>query len=124
MENLVRLRLQRFGMSIDDFGVGQSSLRQLRDIPFTELKIDRSYVSGARNNQIIRPILEGSLAMARGMAMSSVAEGIETEDDWNLLRQLGCNVAQGYFVSPPVLSEQISEWAAKWEPRRRTLVAG
>jgi EAL domain-containing protein (putative c-di-GMP-specific phosphodiesterase class I)/CheY-like chemotaxis protein len=124
LENLVRLRLQRFGMSIDDFGVGQSSLRQLRDIPFTELKIDRSYVSGARNNQIIRPILEGSLAMSRGMAMSSVAEGVETEDDWNLLRQLGCNIAQGFFVGPPMLAEQLSEWVAQWDARRRALVAG
>jgi EAL domain-containing protein (putative c-di-GMP-specific phosphodiesterase class I) len=62
--------------------------------------------------------------MARGMAMSSVAEGVETEEDWNLLRQLGCNVAQGYFVSPPILPEQMTEWAANWDSRRRTLVAG
>jgi EAL domain-containing protein (putative c-di-GMP-specific phosphodiesterase class I) len=124
LENLVRLRLQRFGMSIDDFGVGQSSLVQLRDIPFTELKIDRSYVSGARNNQIIRPILEGSLAMSRGMAMTSVAEGVETEDDWKLLRQLGCNTAQGFFVCPPILAEQLPEWVAQWDTRRRALIAG
>ncbi len=83
LENLVRLRLHRFQLSIDDFGTGHSSLTQLRDLPFTELKVDRGSVSGARSNQIIRPILEGSIGMAKRLRMSIVAESVETEDDSN-----------------------------------------
>ena len=81
LENLVRLRMQRFGLSIDDFGTGHSSLAQLRDVPFTELKIDRGFVRGARHNQVIRPILEASVGIAKRLAMQSVGEGVETEDD-------------------------------------------
>ncbi|MES1264466.1 MAG: EAL domain-containing protein, partial [Variovorax sp.] len=65
LESLVRLRLLRFKLSIDDFGTGHSSLAQLRDVPFTELKIDKGFVHGARRNQIIRPMLDGSLGIAK-----------------------------------------------------------
>jgi EAL domain-containing protein (putative c-di-GMP-specific phosphodiesterase class I) len=80
LTNLVRLRMQRFGLSIDDFGTGHSSLAQLRDVPFTELKVDRGFVHGARHNPVIRPMLEGSVGIAKRLGMISVAEGVETED--------------------------------------------
>jgi EAL domain-containing protein (putative c-di-GMP-specific phosphodiesterase class I)/ActR/RegA family two-component response regulator len=123
LESLVRLRLKRFGLSIDDFGTGHSSLAQLRDVPFTELKIDRSFVQGARNNQIIRPILEGSVGLARRLGMQSVAEGVETEDDWRLLREIGCDLAQGYFIGRPMFSSRMQEWVEDWQARRAPLVA-
>lgn len=122
LESLVRLRLQRFGLSIDDFGTGHSSLAQLRDVPFTELKIDRGFVHGARNNQIIRPMLEGSIGIAKRLGMQSVAEGVETEDDWHLLREIGCDLAQGYFIGRPAAASQLPEWIASWEARRAQLV--
>jgi EAL domain-containing protein (putative c-di-GMP-specific phosphodiesterase class I)/ActR/RegA family two-component response regulator len=122
LESLVRLRMQRFGLSIDDFGTGHSSLVQLRDVPFTELKIDRGFVHGARNNQIIRPILEGSIGIAKRMGMQSVAEGVETEDDWNLLREIGCDLAQGWFIGRPMPPDQVQQWIEQWEPRRGQLV--
>jgi EAL domain-containing protein (putative c-di-GMP-specific phosphodiesterase class I)/FixJ family two-component response regulator len=118
LESLVRLRLQRFKLSIDDFGTGHSSLAQLRDVPFTELKIDRGFVHGARSNQIIRPILEGSIGIAKRLGMLCVAEGIETEQDWQLLRELGCDVAQGYFISRPMSAARFPEWVVAWEGRR------
>ena len=123
MANLVRLRLQHFSLSIDDFGVGHSSLGQLRDVPFDELKIDRGFVTGARDNRIVRPILEGSIEIARRMGMTSVAEGVETEDDWRLVRELGCDRAQGYFIGRPMPPEGFWNWLLGWEARRASLCA-
>ena len=123
LENLVRLRLRRFELSIDDFGTGHSSLAQLRDVPFTELKVDRSFVRGARHNQITRPMLEGSLGLARKLGMRSVAEGVETEDDWKLLRELDCDLAQGWFVGRPMAASQLTAWMQAWELRCQRLMA-
>ena len=122
LENLVRLRMQHFNLSIDDFGIGHSSLAQLRDVPFNELKIDRGFVTGARNNQVVRPILEGGLAIAKLMHMTSVAEGVESEDDWHLIRELEGDLAQGYFIGRPMAAELIWSWFALWEERRAHLV--
>jgi EAL domain-containing protein (putative c-di-GMP-specific phosphodiesterase class I) len=123
LANLVRLRLQHFSLSIDDFGIGHSSLGQLRDVPFDELKIDRGFVTGARENRIVLPILEGSLEIARRMGMTSVAEGVETEDDWRLVRELGCDRAQGYFIGRPMPPEGFWDWLVGWEARRAWLCA-
>jgi EAL domain-containing protein (putative c-di-GMP-specific phosphodiesterase class I) len=123
LESLVRLRLEGFGLSIDDFGTGHSSLVQLRDVPFTELKVDRGFVLNARHNQIIRPILEGSIGIAKRMGMQSVAEGVESEDDWHLLRGLGCDFAQGFFIARPMPADEVREWLASWEGRRGSLAA-
>jgi EAL domain-containing protein (putative c-di-GMP-specific phosphodiesterase class I) len=110
-----------FNLSIDDFGTGHSSLAQLRDVPFTELKIDRSFVSGARGSQVVRPILEGSLAITSRLGMKSVAEGIETANDWLLLRELGCDFAQGYFIGRPMIGDSLWNWLSTWQGRVRDL---
>ncbi|MBC7994674.1 MAG: EAL domain-containing response regulator [Rhizobacter sp.] len=123
LETLVRLRMQRFGLSIDDFGTGHSSLAQLRDVPFTELKIDRGFVHGARENQLIRPMLEGSIGIAQRLGLQAVAEGVETEDDWSLLREIGCDIAQGYFIGRPMPSEGLRAWLADWMLKRSRLIA-
>lgn len=123
LETLVRLRMQRFGLSIDDFGTGHSSLAQLRDVPFTELKIDRGFVHGARENQLIRPMLEGSLGMAQRLGLQTVAEGVETEDDWALLREIGCDIAQGYFIGRPMPGDRLHTWLVDWELKRPRLIA-
>jgi len=102
LENLARLRLRGFGLAIDDFGTGFSSIQQLARIAFTELKIDRSFVSGMVEKRESRAIIEASIDMARRLGISSVAEGIETQAEWNLLRDAGCNTGQGYFISRPV----------------------
>jgi EAL domain-containing protein (putative c-di-GMP-specific phosphodiesterase class I)/ActR/RegA family two-component response regulator len=123
LETLVRLRMLRFGLSIDDFGTGHSSLAQLRDVPFTELKIDRGFVHGARENLLIRPMLEGSVGIAQRLGLQTVAEGVETEDDWMFLREIGCDVAQGYFIGRPMPAERLQDWLAAWEARQPRLVA-
>jgi EAL domain-containing protein (putative c-di-GMP-specific phosphodiesterase class I)/ActR/RegA family two-component response regulator len=114
LENLVRLRMQRFGLSIDDFGTGHSSLAQLRDVPFTELKVDSSFVKGARHSPSNRPILEGSIGIAKRLGMQSVAEGVENEDDWHLLREIGCDLAQGYFIGAPMAPADFPGWLESW----------
>lgn len=114
LESLVRLRMAGFGLAIDDFGTGHSSLVQLRDVPFTELKIDRSFVRDARRNVVVRPILEGSIIIARRLGMQSVAEGVEDDDDWQLLQELGCDHAQGWLVGRPMAAAQLPVWLRTW----------
>lgn len=124
LDILTRLRLKRIGLSIDDFGTGHSSLAQLRDIPFTELKIDRGFVHGAARDPSLRAIVEASLGMARQLDMTVVAEGVESREDWDFLRAKGCGFAQGWFVARAMPPEQIPDWVAEWELRRPTLVGG
>ena len=121
LETLVRLRLLRFRLSIDDFGTGHSSLAQLRDVPFTELKIDRGFVHGARSNQNIRPILEGSIGIAKRLGLVCVAEGIETAEDFEFLREIGCDVGQGYFIAKPMAVASLPAWISEWRGRQRRL---
>jgi EAL domain-containing protein (putative c-di-GMP-specific phosphodiesterase class I) len=114
LETLARLRLRGFGLSIDDFGTGYSSMQQLSRISFTELKIDRSFVRGAASRSHLRTILEGSLTLARNLRLKSVAEGVETQEDWDLLRDLGCDEAQGYFIARPMPADAFLDWHASW----------
>lgn len=121
LDVLTRIRLKHIGLSIDDFGTGHSSLAQLRDIPFDELKIDRRFVHFAHADGASRTILEASLGIARQLGMRSVAEGIELQADWELLRELGCDVAQGYFIGRPMSPVAFDTWRTEWEARRETL---
>ena len=122
LDILTRLRLKRIGLSIDDFGTGHSSLAQLRDIPFDELKLDRSFVFGVARDPALRAIVEATLAMAHDLGLKSVAEGVEVRADWDVLRALGCDVAQGYLIALPMPGDDLPAWATAWEPRRRTLL--
>jgi EAL domain-containing protein (putative c-di-GMP-specific phosphodiesterase class I)/CheY-like chemotaxis protein len=120
LEILTRLRLKRFRLSIDDFGTGHSSLAQLRDIPFDELKIDQGFVHGAWRDETLRAMYEASLSLARQLGMEVVAEGVADRDDWNFLQKTGCDLAQGMFVSRPVQAEDLPDWIQKWRERVRT----
>jgi EAL domain-containing protein (putative c-di-GMP-specific phosphodiesterase class I)/AmiR/NasT family two-component response regulator len=111
LENLTRLRMKGFGLSIDDYGTGYSSMQQLTRIAFTEIKIDQSFVSHAASQHAARVILESSLDMARKLNIISVAEGVETQRDWDLLCQLGCDLAQGYFIAKPMAAAEFQIWA-------------
>ncbi|KXS31862.1 MAG: histidine kinase [Candidatus Gallionella acididurans] len=117
LETLTRLRLKRFWVSIDDFGTGHSSLAQLRDIPFDELKIDQSFVHGAWANETLRAMYDASLGLARQLGMEVVAEGVEDRDDWDLLRNTGCDLAQGYFIARPMAAADLPGWIQVWQVR-------
>jgi EAL domain-containing protein (putative c-di-GMP-specific phosphodiesterase class I)/FixJ family two-component response regulator len=111
LENLSRLRMKGFGLSIDDYGTGYSSLQQLARIAFTEIKLDQSFIRSAATQQAARIILESSIDMAKKLGIVTVAEGIETEKDWDLLRELGCDLAQGYLIAKPLESSEFLAWA-------------
>lgn len=116
-EILSRLRLKRFHISIDDFGTGHSSLSQLRDIPFNELKIDQSFVHGAWTNETLRAMYDASLGLGRQLGMEVVAEGVEERDDWDLLCRTGCDLAQGYFIARPMPADDLPSWIKVWQER-------
>lgn len=107
---LSRLRLKGFGLSIDDYGTGFSSMQQLARIPFTELKIDRSFVDGAHERKNLRVILQSALDMAKRLELVTVAEGVETMEDWRLLQDFGCNIAQGYLIAKPMPANELPLW--------------
>lgn len=123
LDILTRLRLKHIGLSIDDFGTGHSSLAQLRDVPFDELKIDQQFVRGVHADRTNRAIVEANVLMAHQLGMRAVAEGVEDREDWELVRGLGCDLAQGYFIARPMPGDAIVEWMKTWEPRRSSLIA-
>ncbi|HAT1658442.1 TPA: EAL domain-containing response regulator [Legionella pneumophila] len=114
LENLSRIRMKGFGLSIDDYGTGYSTIQQLMRIAYTELKIDQSFVTNAILNESTRVIVSSSLEMAKKLKLTSVAEGVETIEDWNYLLELGCDLAQGYFIAQPMPAEEFYKWAIEW----------
>ena len=100
LEILSRLRLKRIGLSIDDFGTGHSSLAQLRDFPFDELKLDRSFIHGVAENPALRAIVDATLTMTAQLGMKSVAEGIEDRQDWDYLSGGRLRHCPGLFHRP------------------------
>lgn len=116
LETLARLRIRGFGLSIDDYGTGYSSMQQLSRIAFTELKIDQSFVMSALDVEADRVILESCVEMARRLKVRSVAEGVESRAHWDLLLSLGCDIAQGYFIAEPMSAGDFEKWAAHWTP--------
>ena len=110
LENLTRLRMNGFELSIDDLGTAASSIQQLSHIAFTELKIDRSFVAKASTEKTAMDVLKASLDIARQLKIKAVAEGVETLQEWNLLRELGCNVAQGHFIAEPMEARSYVAW--------------
>ena len=115
LEILSRLRLKRFRLSIDDFGIGNSSLAQLRDLPFDELKIDQSFVHGAWSNEKLRAMFDHSLGLAKQLGMSVVAEGVEDQADWSFVRKTACDIAQGYFIAKPMPAADLPDWIQSWQ---------
>ena len=110
LDILTRLRLKGPTLSIDDFGTGYASMEHLKEMPFEELKIDRAFVNGACKDDTARAILESSIFLAKQLNMATVAEGVETSNDWDLVTALGCDVIQGYYVAPPMDIEKFNSW--------------
>jgi EAL domain-containing protein (putative c-di-GMP-specific phosphodiesterase class I)/ActR/RegA family two-component response regulator len=110
LDVLTRLRLKGFGLSIDDFGIGYSSFEQLGRIPFTEMKLDRSFVNRGIQDSAARAILESSMAMAQKLSLSTVAEGVETEEELAMMREMGCGSVQGFLIAQPMPVEDLIHW--------------
>jgi len=114
LEILTRLRLKGLELSIDDFGTGHSSMEQLKRISFTELKIDRAFVNGATHDKTARSILESSVTLAKALGMTTVAEGVEDQEDWDIVASLGVDLIQGYFVCRPLPGPDLQDWLSEW----------
>nr|AGU10090.1 EAL domain [uncultured organism] len=114
IERLVRLRMMGFGLAIDDYGTGRSNLQLLARIPFTELKIDRSFVDGASKRRPLGTVLKSCLGLAHSLERMSVAVGVETRQDWDFLQCLGCTYAQGYHIANPMEAAAFPNWLADW----------
>ncbi len=112
-----RLRLAGFGLSIDDYGTGFSTLRQLSRLPFTELKIDRAFISEAHRNRRASAILYSAIEMGHKLGLPCVAEGVEHKEDLMLLEKLGCHSGQGYLFARPMSGEQLGVWHLQHKSR-------
>ncbi|MHC8287251.1 EAL domain-containing response regulator [Pseudomonas sp. XS1P51] len=119
---LARLRLKGFGLSVDDYGTGFSCMLQLSRVPCSELKVDRAFVNGASESVHLRILLESALDIARRLRLKVVAEGVETQKDWALLRELGCDEAQGYFIAKPMPGEALLLWWSANQQRVQKLL--
>lgn len=117
LETLARCRMKGFGLSIDDYGTGFSSMHQLTRLPVTELKIDRTFVTGAAKEDVLVALIETTVAMSRRLGLMTVAEGVETGADWDTVARLGCDKAQGHFIAAPMPGDVFCDWYTTW-PRR------
>lgn len=115
LDALSRMRLMGLGLSIDDFGTGFSTLEQLANLPLTELKIDRSFVSGIHTQPRSQAIVRSSIAMARELNLHVVAEGIEKHAEWQAVKDLGATFAQGYLIAKPFPVAELSAWRESWQ---------
>jgi EAL domain-containing protein (putative c-di-GMP-specific phosphodiesterase class I) len=123
LENLARLRMNGFGLSIDDYGTGYSSMQRLARVPFTQLKVDKSFVQNASSSPASRALVESSIDLARKLGISAVAEGVETQAQWNLLRACGCRLAQGHFIARPMEGSDLHHWLQS-RPRGERMTRG
>jgi len=113
LDILTRLRLKGIKLSIDDFGTGFSSLSQLHRIPFSELKIDRSFVGNMVHDDEARAIVKTCIMLSHELKMHVVAEGIEDQQTWDMLKNMGCDLAQGYFVAKPMPAADLLPWVTR-----------
>jgi EAL domain-containing protein (putative c-di-GMP-specific phosphodiesterase class I)/GGDEF domain-containing protein len=112
---LKKIRMAGVEIAIDDFGKGYSSLSYLKDIPATEIKIDKSFISNAPTDKKDQHIIKAAMELARAFGMRVVAEGVDNSDAMETLRDLGCDLAQGFFIARPMRAELLLEWAKGYE---------
>lgn len=116
LENLARLRMRGFGLSIDDYGTGFSNIQQMTRIAFSELKIDQSFVKNCTENKELCVVIRSSIEMSHNLNIECTAEGVETKDDWNTLKNLTCDTAQGYFIARPMNLSAFSDYCHSYTP--------
>lgn len=112
-----RLRDQGVRIAIDDFGTGYSSLSYIRQMSLDLLKIDRSFISGAQTGSTDARLVHAMIEMSHAMDLTVIAEGIETVQDLQVLRELGCDQAQGYHIARPMRATELVKWAGRYQPQ-------
>lgn len=122
---LDELRAADIDLAIDDFGTGFSSLAQLRRLPVSELKIDKSFVLDLERSEGDRVIVQSTIALGHALGLSVVAEGLESAAAWRMLESFGCDRLQGYYVAKPMTGDALLDWLSRWHPEQaKAEVAG
>src|SRR3982751_1784871 len=123
MDTLTRFRIKGIGLAIDDFGTGYSSLMQLRQLPFTEVKIDQAFIADAARSRDCRLIIQSVTALAHGLGLTAPAEGVETLDHRRRGRELGCDLVQGFLIAPPLEPQALKPWKQKFRRAWPAMIA-
>lgn len=110
LDLLTRLRMKGFQLSIDDFGTGYSSMLQLARLPFSEIKVDRSFVMAASRSEEARAVIRSIVELGHSLGLQTTAEGVEDEYTFEYLKQIDCDLAQGYLIARPMDGEQALAW--------------
>ncbi len=110
LRNLQRVSDLGVALSVDDFGTGYATLKQLQQLPVQELKIDRSFVSGLPSNRGNQSIVRATIDLAKHLGLTVVAEGVETATELRMLATMGCDEVQGYFLSKPMPASAVVDW--------------
>jgi EAL domain-containing protein (putative c-di-GMP-specific phosphodiesterase class I)/ActR/RegA family two-component response regulator len=114
LDILTRLRMKGFNLSIDDFGTGYSTMLQLNEIPYSEMKLDQSFTRNATRDREARAIVESSIELGHKLGLKVVAEGIEKQEDWDLISDMGCDEGQGFFIARPMSGDKVPSWVRHW----------
>ena len=110
MDTLKHLNAMGIRLSVDDFGTGHSSLAYLKRLPINEIKIDKSFIKDICKDSNDTLIVQATIDLGHNLGLTVVAEGVENQDVYDRLAGLGCDIAQGYFISPPIPSAEFKEW--------------
>jgi len=115
LDIVTRLRVKGFEIAIDDFGTGFSSMQQLARLPFSQLKIDRSFVSNMQGSEESRTIVDATIGLAHRLGLTALAEGVEDRSTLDLLRELNCDEFQGFYIAPPMDVTALAKWLDRWD---------
>ncbi len=121
MDVLLRMRIRNIGVSIDDFGTGHSSLRELQRMPFSEMKIDKSFVMDMVSNRDCAVIVNSIVDLGHNLGLKVIAEGVEDVRIWRMLAEKKCDLAQGFYMAKPMPAEEFNRWLISW---RETSASG
>ena len=117
LESASRLGMNGFTLSIDDFGTGFSSLKQLETLPFESLKIDMGFTKAITTSDTALAIVESCLFLSNRLSLTAIVEGVEHIQIWQQLRDLNCQLAQGYFIAAPMPIDKLNQWHIKWQQK-------
>ena len=109
-QTLSQLDAMGIKLSIDDFGTGYSSLAYLKQLPIHEIKIDKSFVHAMLEQDADKVIVRSTIDLAHNMGHQVIAEGVDSEAALKLLREMGCDLAQGYHINKPIPAEELRQW--------------
>ncbi len=123
MDTKTRYRITGIGLAIDDFGTGYSSLMQLRQLPFTEVKIDQAFVTDVTRSRDCRLIVQLVTDLAHGLGLTATAEGVETVEQLRMVREIGCDLVQGFLISEPMEPHLLKDWQRAFRGKWPSMLA-